>query len=66
LKFDFCDFFQVTKKVRDKSTTGQDARMCWKLTAVFGLTWMLCLAAEHHIALRIIYIVFNSLQGTEE
>jgi hypothetical protein len=45
------------------STAGQDARMCWKLTAVFGLTWILCVAAEHHIALRIIFIIFNSLQG---
>ena len=54
---------KVTKTVRDKSTSGQDARMCWKLTAVFGLTWILCLAAEHHVSLRIIYIIFNSLQG---
>lgn len=53
---------KVTKKVRDKST-GQDISMCWKLTAVFGLTWILGLGAGYNVAIRIVYIVCNSLQG---
>ena len=53
----------MTKKVRDESSAGQDVGMCAKLTAVFGITWLLGLGAGYHIALRIIYIICNSLQG---
>lgn len=56
-------YLQVTRKAIDRSTAKQDFGICWKLTAVFGLTWMLGIGAQYHIALRIAFILCNSLQG---
>ena len=56
-------YLQVTRKAIDRSTAKQDFGICWKLTAVFGLTWMLGIGVQYHIALRIAFILCNSLQG---
>ncbi|XP_028399588.1 uncharacterized protein LOC114522997 [Dendronephthya gigantea] len=54
---------KITKRVIYRSTTKQDFSVCWKLTTVFGITWVLGLGVPYHVALRIAFILLNSLQG---